>query len=253
MFEQKRFVAIISLNKRDKVQIHHFTAGGVLKMNSSIFLLFLLPLQALGKNLLESGKNETRKGPTLPYFASIFIDDAWFCAGTFILTRHILTSAHCVDGGTYFDVSLGGQEQSSIDAVIHPNYNPTTFSADLAVIRLPLNPNVESATLPSRGEVLQEGDSVCMDNLDDTFVCRPVMSDLDCNAVFGPEDIVCVEQSHGELCDAVNSGAPGVVADDGGPWTLAGVMALSSSAGCEVGLPVGFTRLENYIDWINGL
>ena len=99
------------------------------------------------------------------------------------------------------------------------------------------------------------GDSVCLDNFDGNFVCAPVISNADCNAVIGPivpEDIVCLDQS-ANMCNAIYSGAPGVVGDDGGPWTLGGVMTLGASAGCEAGYPMGLTRMEYYIDWINGL
>ena len=218
----------------------------------------LLPFHGFGKDPLERGDNETKRGPVLPYYASIFIDSAWFCAGTLISDRLVLTSAHCLDGGSWFDISLGGPDGqlfSSTEAIIHPKYDPSTLSADLAVIRLSEAAQVDPATLPSAGDILQVGDSVCLDNLDGNFVCAPVISNADCNAAFDPlipYDIICLAQN-GTMCDAVYSGAPGVVGDDGGPWTLGGVMTLGASAGCEAGYPMGLTRMEYYIDWINGL
>ena len=228
-------------------------------MNSSIFLLLLLPLQGLGENPLKSGENETKRGPVLPYYASIFIDSAWFCAGAFISDTLVLTAAHCLDGGSFFDISLGagpdGQQFSSTEAIIHPNYDPTTLSADLAVIRLSEAAQVDPATLPAAGDILQVGDSVCLDNLDGDFVCARVISNADCKPVYGviPDDITCLSQSE-YMCDAVSSGAPGVVGDDGGlGGTLGGVIVFDAGAGCEVGYPLGLTRMEYYLDWINGL
>ena len=227
-------------------------------MNSSIFLLLLLPLRGFGKDPLERRDNETKRGPVLPYYASIFIDSAWFCAGTLISDRLVLTSAFCLDRGSFFDVSLGGpggQQFSSTEAIVHPDYDPSTLSANLAVIRLSEAAQVDSATLPSAGDILQVGDSVCLDNLDGNFVCAPVISNADCNAAFPPlipYDIICLDQD-GSMCDAVYSGAPGVVGDDGGPWTLGGFLAWGANIGCEVGYPLGLTRMEYYIDWINGL
>ena len=218
----------------------------------------LLPFHGFGKDPLERGDNETKRGPVLPYYASIFIDSAWFCAGTLISDRLVLTSAHCLDGGSWFDISLGGPDGqlfSSTEAIIHPKYDPSTLSADLAVIRLSEAAQVDPATLPSAGDILQVGDSVCLDNLDGNFICAPVISNADCNAVIGPivpEDVVCLEQS-ASMCDAICSGAPGVVGDDGGPWTLGGVLAWGANIGCEVGYPLGLTRMEYYIDWIKGL
>merc|ERR1711936_433374 len=227
------------------------------RMISSTFLLLLFPLHGLGKDALEKGENGTKKGPVLPYYASIFIDSAWFCTGAFISDSLVLTAAHCLDGGSFFDISIGGpggQQFSSNEAILHPNYDPTTGSADLAVIRLSEAAQVDPATLPSVGDILQVGDSVCLDNLDGNFVCAPVMSKADCNAVYGvvPDDIVCLDQS-GNMCEAAYSGAPAVVGDDGGPWTLGGVTAWASSSGCYSGSPIGITRVEYYIDWINGL
>merc|ERR1712212_1115567 len=213
------------------------------RMNSSILLLLLLPFHGFGKDPLERGDNETKRGPVLPYYASIFIDSAWFCAGTLISDRLVLTSAHCLDGGSWVDISLGGPDGqlfSSTEAIIHPKYDPSTLSADLAVIRLSEAAPVDPATLPSVGDILQVGDSVCLDNLDGNFVCAPVMSNADCNAVYGvvPDDTVCLDQS-GNMCEAAYSGAPAVVGDDGGPWTLGGVTAWASSSGCYSGSPIG--------------
>ena len=50
------------------------------------------------------------------------------------------------------------------------------------------------------------------------------------------------------MCDVAYSGAPGRVADDGGPWTLEGVMSWGKE-----GYPIRLTRMEYYVDWINGL
>jgi len=227
-------------------------------MNSSIFLLLLLPLHGFGKDPLAKGENESKRGPVLPYYASIFIDSAWFCAGSLISDRLVLTSALCLDGGSFYDISLGGpdgQQFSSTEATFHPDYNSTTLSANLAVIRLSEAAQVDPATLPAVGDIVQVGDSVCLDNLDGNFLCAPVISNVDCNAFFDsliPDDIICLDQN-GNMCDAVYSGAPGVVGDDGGPWTLGGVVAWGSSIGCEGGYPIGFTSLEYYLDWINGL
>merc|ERR1711936_543129 len=154
------------------------------RMNSSIFLLLLLPLYGFGKDPLKRVENETRRGPVLPFYASIFIDSAWFCAGAFISDKLVLTAAHCLDGGSFFDIALDdGQQFSSNEATIHPNYDPTTLSADLAVIRLSEAAQVDPATLPSEGDILQVGDFVCFDNLDVDFVCAPVISNAGCNDI----------------------------------------------------------------------
>ena len=124
------------------------------------------------------------------------------------------------------------------------------------MIRLSEAAQVDPATLPSEGDILQVGDSVCFDNLYGDFVCAPVISNADCNNIYGsiPEDKICLDQTS-NMCDVASSGAPGVVSDDGwwGTWTLGGIMSFVSSSACESGSPIGLTRMEYHIDWINGL
>merc|ERR1712226_1673629 len=36
----------------------------------------------------------------------------------------------------------------------------------------------------------------------------------------------------------------------GDQWTQVGIVSFGASAGCEVGMPAGFTRTEYYLDWI---
>ena len=36
----------------------------------------------------------------------------------------------------------------------------------------------------------------------------------------------------------------------GQQWNQAGIVSFGSSAGCEIGMPAGFTRVEYYLDWI---
>ena len=42
-----------------------------------------------------------------PWAAALFIDSAWFCSGSLISSSFVLTAAHCADGATYFDITLG--------------------------------------------------------------------------------------------------------------------------------------------------
>ena len=50
-------------------------------------------------NLAEEGQ--------FPWAAALFIDGAWFCAGSLISDGHILTSAHCLSDASFIDILLG--------------------------------------------------------------------------------------------------------------------------------------------------
>ena len=152
-----------------------------------------------------------------PWMASIFIDDAWFCVGLIVSENYILAAAHCVDGGSFYDVMVGTNsfqstescrvEITSYNGWTHPDWNMNNLAADLALIELPepleFNECVAPACLPESGETLQVGSLVAILGwgkpvLRDVFEL-PVMSDTDCSAVYGfiAPGAACVDTSGG--------------------------------------------------------
>merc|ERR1719220_3135050 len=85
---------------------------------------------------------------TWPWQVALFIDDAWFCGGSIISENYVLTAAHCADGAGYFDVMAGAHnvrassephriEITSFEGQTHPEWDPNSLYADIALVHLP--------------------------------------------------------------------------------------------------------------------
>merc|ERR1712079_625574 len=177
-----------------------------------------------------------------PWQVALFIDDAWFCGGSIISENYVLTAAHCADG-------------------------------DLALIELPsplpMNDYISTSCLPATGETTAVRSLVTVTGWGKPSdsaggispVLRevrdiPVMTNADCNAVYGivGDGVVCIDTAGGRGSCNGDSGGP-LVQKAGGKaagdqWTQVGIVSFGASAGCEVGMPAGFTRTEYYLDWI---
>merc|ERR1712117_224510 len=190
-----------------------------------------------------------------PWQVALFIDDAWFCGGSIISENYVLTAAHCADGASYFDVMAGAHnvressepnrvEVTSYNGWTHPLWNSNDLSGDLALIELPsplpMNDYISTSCLPATGETPAVGSLVTVTGWGKPSdsaggispVLRevrdiPVMTNADCNAVYGivGDGVVCIDTA-------------------GGQWTQVGIVSFGASAGCEVGMPAGFTRTE---------
>merc|ERR1719192_3050859 len=219
-----------------------------------------------------------------PWQVALFIDDAWFCGGSIINDKWVLTAAHCAGDAMYFDIMAGAHnvrassephrvEITSFNGFTHPQWNPSDLSNDLALIEMPsaieFNDYIKPSCLPEAGDTAAEGDLVTVTGWGKPSdsaggispVLRmvsdlPVISNSDCNAVYGivGPGVVCIDTTGGKGTCNGDSGGPlnmmGSMKGAGDKWKQVGVVSFGASAGCEVGYPAGFTRTEYYLDWV---
>merc|ERR1712037_49705 len=220
-----------------------------------------------------------------PWQVALFIDDAWFCGGSIISENYILTAAHCADGASYYDIMAGAHnvressepnrvEVTSYNGWTHPQWNTQDLSNDLALIELPsplpMSDYITTSCLPDSGDSPAVGSMVTVTGWGKPTdhaggispVLRevrdiPVMSNANCNAVYGivGDGVICIDTAGGRGSCNGDSGGPLVQRGGkwkavGDKWIQIGIVSFGPSAGCEVGMPAGFTRTEYYLDWI---
>merc|ERR1712045_656940 len=173
-----------------------------------------------------------------PWQVALFIDDAWFCGGSLINENYVLTAAHCADGASYFDIMAGAHnvraasepnrvEVTSFNGWTHPQWDDSTLANDIALIELPspmsFNDYIKPSCLPTAGDSADPKETVtckgwgkpsdsaggispvlrCVDDI-------PVMSNAECNAVYGivGDGIVCIDTTGGRGTCNGDSGGP---------------------------------------------
>ncbi|KAK8405268.1 hypothetical protein O3P69_001679 [Scylla paramamosain] len=207
-----------------------------------------------------------------PHQVALFIDSMYFCGGSLISNEWVLTAAHCTDGARSIEVVMGAhnirlEESSQVsvrttDYFVHEEWNPSTLSNDVSVIRLPspvtFNGYINKVALPRSD--LNVGDTVTptgwgknsdlAGGITDKLrqVSNKIITVSDCEAVYG--SII----DHRIVCTSTTGGKGTCNGDSGGPLNkngkTYGITSFVASAGCESGLPDGFTRIVEFLDWI---
>ncbi|XP_046443142.1 brachyurin-like isoform X2 [Daphnia pulex] len=221
----------------------------------------------------------------LQIYTSKFSAYYYVCGGTLISNQWILTSANCLEGAQSINVYLGAHDINSQNEwqrimytttvyIQHPNWNSQTNTADdIALIKLPVainyNAYIKSICLPSFDDPSHEGDTVFLTGWGRTSgydingplsptlreTTSTVISNAECSAVYGGSIItantICSSGTGGKgICPSDNGGPMSYMTTDGN-FVQIGVASFYSSTGCENGHPSGFTRIQNYLDWIS--
>lgn len=208
-----------------------------------------------------------------PYLAAIYASGNGdkFCQGALLNTEYVLTAAKCVYGFTEFEIVLGAYRpeetesgqvrltRSIADVTIHERFVPGTAGYDIAIIDLGVSVRISDTIKPaplmanntSSDFATQEGTVIGWDRQ------KLLVMAYTNTIVRNPQCYFQVLASN--ICLAADSGANGPLNDDAGAPlisdlngenVLVGIMAYTSIYGPQDGKPFVFSRISEFIKWI---
>ncbi|XP_032678014.1 trypsin-1-like [Odontomachus brunneus] len=215
-----------------------------------------------------------------PWMARLSYLNKFYCGGTLINDRYVITAAHCVKGFMWFmiKVTFGehdrciekGAETRYVVRVMTGEFSFLNFDNDIALLRLnervPLSDTIRPICLPSMldnqyegtkaiasgwGTLQEDGKPSCF--LQEVEV--PVMSLQACrNTSYSPrmisDNMLCAGYLEGkkDSCQG-DSGGPLIAEREDKKYELIGVVSWGN--GCaRPGYPGVYTRITRYMDWI---
>lgn len=245
-------------------------------------VLAALPALTMGAAIAPRGSDivggTTAALGEFPYIVSLSQGGSHFCGGVLIDSRTVVTAGHCTEGQRASSVKVragtitwasGGTQVGVSSLTLHPSYTVDSQGVpdnDIGVWHLstPIatSSTIGYATLPAQGSDPSAGTTLTVAGWGTTSensnslpsalrkVSVPVVARSTCNSEYSGEI------SNNMFCAAVAAGGKDSCSgDSGGPivdpsGTLVGVV--SWGQGCaEKGFPGVYTRLGNYVSFIN--
>ncbi|XP_055589792.1 chymotrypsin-2-like [Uranotaenia lowii] len=205
-----------------------------------------------------------------PFYAAIDIPPGYFCGGSIISSRWVVTAAHCAVSGDSFNINVGevaifwGTTYYSEVKYIHPKYDDLVAN-DIALLYVssdiiftgkyvqPINlPNIGESNLfeDYPVEILGHGKTTEYETGTTPYLMYAsvsVMSNSACAQYFGRyiiDSVVCTQGQAMETTCSGDSGGP-VVYDN----TLVGVISFGYACGNIY--PSGHARVTSFRQWIS--
>ncbi|KAH8380334.1 hypothetical protein KR009_010036 [Drosophila setifemur] len=259
----------------------------VLNLETTPLLEKMLPEGAMAMDRIFGG--DVGNPHCFPYQVGMLLQrpkGLYWCGGSLISEKHVLTAAHCVDMAKRALVFLGANEIKnakekgqvrlmvpSSNFHIYPTWNPKRLKDDIALVRLPhavsFNERIHPIQLPKRHYEYRSfknklaiasgwgryatGVHAISNVL--RYVQLQIIDGRTCKSNFP------LSYRGTNICTSGRNSRSTCNGDSGGPLVLqrrhskkrvlVGITSFGSIYGCDRGYPAAFTKVASYLDWIS--